>query len=147
MASGLSAEPSSSGARIDMVDPMPICERCGEANPEGSEFCNHCGASLRSSGLPEDRSGVHGRGKTDNAYVRWTSWPWSTFRTTEQTKEQFLITSVAFFMALGLVAIAFVAAGQSLCGVFFLLVFIFLWVVRWSAGRVANDNDRIDHDL
>jgi hypothetical protein len=28
------------------VDPMPVCTRCGHANPEGSRFCSNCGSPL-----------------------------------------------------------------------------------------------------
>ncbi len=142
---------------------MPVCAKCGHANPEGSRFCNACAAPLETapgpsatpsvqealdrlhtdeSGLDEEAEdeaeGVQdlGRDPSDaGVYVRWQGWPFSTLRTTEQTAGQFMVTSVFGFVVLGLMLVIFAVAGLAVCGVLLAIVVVALWFIQWRVGR------------
>lgn len=133
---------------------MPVCAKCGHANPEGSQFCNRCAAPLESPSpsshspsvqtaldrLKTDESGLDESYEPEDdgdgdVYVRWEGWPWSTLRRTEQTYDQFLVTSIATFAAFALAMAAFVFAGQAACGILLLIVVIPVWYIQWRVGR------------
>lgn len=132
---------------------MPVCPRCGLSNPDGSRFCNACAEPLTAevvasgeamqAALRQDRAEETAPSPyepredpgRDAVYVRWDSWPWSPLRTTEQTFDQFVITSLVAFFAIAIVFLVFVNSGQVLVGGIFAVICVVVWLVRWMVGR------------
>ncbi len=133
---------------------MSVCARCGHDNPEGSRFCNVCAAPLAPPGVPTHTPSVQqalNRLQTDDSslnetyvaddlgdnevYVRWEGFPWSTLHRTEQTKGQFVVTSVMAFVILALAFAGLVVAGSVACGILLVIVLIPVWYIQWRVGR------------
>lgn len=41
------------------METQHFCQNCGQPNPEGSEFCTHCGAKLNQDGQAQGTHSVH----------------------------------------------------------------------------------------
>lgn len=111
-----------------------VCRACGKRAEFGSAFCSRCGIQL---GSPPSEEIDEGSLQPEGAYLEYRGWPFATFHTVTQTREQFRWSLALVLTVTGAFSVIFAIQEELGIAIVFALLMLFWTFLMWAAGRIG----------